>query len=171
MSPGGSPLNQKMSMMSILKRLKALDDTERLYHAKLLQISAERASLLQGLDNSLTISLSDDTRSDSATAAVADSSTSFNINEPASSFVSFASADGYSKSLSFVHEQLSIAEYERLAPSENLWTDYPRWAEVLTFIAIKVDKSYVGITMMNDQDPPSLTLVPLLPHKKTGAVP
>ena len=42
------------SPSSILKQLKQLDDRERLYHAKILEISAERAQLFRLLESSLT---------------------------------------------------------------------------------------------------------------------
>jgi hypothetical protein len=41
------------SPSSILKQLKQLDDRERLYHAKILEISAERAQLFRLLESSL----------------------------------------------------------------------------------------------------------------------
>ena len=42
------------SPSSILKQLKQLDDRERIYHAKILEISAERAQLFRLLESSLT---------------------------------------------------------------------------------------------------------------------
>lgn len=64
-SNGRPPLG---SPSSILKELKQLDDKERLYQAKILEIGAQRAQLIRLLENSMGSLLTRSVHLDSETA-------------------------------------------------------------------------------------------------------